>query len=454
MTSFNPNDPFPQDEGKDTIPDILGGFPRHLTTELIEEREGLLAGREVLAGWIIGIALALLALALPQERLIGNAFAAPFEQGLAWGIWISAGEGLGNLLGLHGEQGRFILAALAYGACLPVALGLARRLGCPFGLALIANSILLFTPTAWLAATTPGLGSLSLLLLLGLMRQLWDPDARNPWICLSIWGLLTCSQYSALLLLPAVLWACVEFEENPKRKPLIIGIGIIASGVFIKSFSDLPAGHGFLDEVLWMRFAGLLPGIGFALAGLASLWLLKRNESELPPPRWLLVWSLLPLAFLSLSSSLAWDASYLWLLPVALIGIFDVLARSDLSTAIPLGLGTLVAQLALLFGFQSYAANTDPLTDWRASASEFLEPGDIFLSADQAHSYLAAERWGLETVPLEGESIEEVRLRLESGKRVILDPSVPSELESKSADLEHRLAAHPNFHVLRKARDQ
>jgi hypothetical protein len=372
--------------------------------------------RRRLIGWLLGAGLFFIASAAPQERLIGEAFVGRFGHSPLWAIWHRLGGMAGGRLGMLGEQVRFGIAALAYGACVPVALGLARRLGCRFSTGLLATAIVLLSPTAWTAGTTPGMVSISLLLLLMLIHALREAPERGPWRSLWLWGLLVGTQFSTLLLWPAVVIGCRPPRRSGVAGRKANGVGILAGiGVFavvvgtrIAGWDPVPLPTDLdpssilwtLDGNTWLRLAGLIPGIGFGLVGLASLCWPRRDPAEHRRPSWLAIWCVGPVAFLLCGSTLTWDASYHWLLPVLLIGLVDLMEAARSARAASIGAVILAAQIALLLGTQSYVSRTDPLAAWRDKTRALIEPLDTVITGDVRHAYLCSHRWGVRSVVL------------------------------------------------------
>lgn len=406
----------PPGDDQDSWPEILGGFPRHLTRDLLQQEQDSRSRKRVFAGWLFGLALALVALAFPQERLVGPAFAEVFERPAIWNLWERVHGTFAGLLGLRAEQLRFVTSALAYGACVPAALALGRRLGCPFALSVAASAVVLAAPGAWIAGTTPGVGSAALLLLLLLMSELWRPGERRPWRLLLLWAGLALLDDGLLLLWPALFLACRRPDglggerRRPARFWWLAGLAVVAlvtavelstwDPVPMPSRMELDGGRLALDARVLQRLASALPGLGLALAGLASLAFLRRDPSEEPPPRWLWAWAGFPLLFLALHSALGWDAACLWLLPVALLGLLDLFARLDAGPAPLLAVGGLALQLAFVVAANLHLDRTDPAREWREHAREFLRPKDVLITGHAEHSYLASHRWGLRSVVL------------------------------------------------------
>jgi len=308
---------------------------------------------------------------------------------------------------------------------------------------------MVLAPTAWLAGTTPGMASISLMLSLVLMRALLEPPDRARWVCLGLWGLMVGTQVSALLLWPAVTLACLPSREqarvriNSGRACGLAGIGVLAlvvgmnmaewDPVPLPTDLDFSATRWSIDSRAWVRLGAMLPGLGLAVAGLAGLCLVRRAPSELPARRWLMVWCAVPAPFLLLNSTLTWDASYHWLLPVALLGVSNVLARPDRAQAIALGGGALFAQVALLFALQHHVTSTDPLTHWRETTRDFIEPIDTVITGDARHAYLASHRWGLRSVILRATNPDDPSTQFVDG--VYTDPAGQTNLRVKTQNV-------------------
>ena len=420
MNPNEPNDdelPRAPEEDQDTVQDLLGGFPRHLTTRLIDQGKSDRGHREVLAGWVIGLGLAVLALAFPLERLLFEERELPVRLLTSW---------VGQVVSLN-DVGLFALrtalAALAYGACLPVMLSIGRRAGFPMGLNLVVSLGLLLSPAAWMAGTTVEAASVGLLFSLLAFASLWRTP--NPGILPALlWlGLATACSPVYLWLLPPVAMAASK-TDGESRGRLWRGVASVVGGValafalrgllpllgggdshltaieemkrglgtLVREFSESHSGPGVV--LTWG--VGLLPGLGLALAGVLSLFVLKRNESEEAPPRWLLWWCVLPLAITALLSAPETRVPYLWLLGPALVGCLDLLGRRD-ADSLPLICGVaLVLQIGVLTGVLAVSAATDPLSAWRAMARERLNPDDLVFTDDPQHLRILKERWGVE----------------------------------------------------------
>ena len=435
--------------------------------------------RRAVAAWVLGSGFAVLAMAFPQERLVG-----PLSWETGWlpalvlrllGFYGELLPSVARLVDLGPEALRFVFSALAFGACFPVMLSIARRSELPFGLSVAASATILLSPVGWLAGTLPGNGSLALLFALLCLRSQWGPKAsRDAWPIV-FWALAACCSPAFLWLLPAVVGGVAlkgqEGRERLLRGAAAFGLGVatylVALQLFLgKSLSlirwvgaekDLARQAVFGGSGGWGQLlawgGGLIPGLGLGALAVASLFFLRRREAEARPPRWLLLWCALPLLAVGLGRSPTWDVPYLWLLPPALIGGMDLLARLDEPLGARLAALALVAQLALLFGALSLVRSTDPLASWRETAAETLREGDLVYTTRADHAFLLGQRWRLETVPLmhyllEPESSVEIMgdwpvaraaVAAREGRRIVFDLALPESLRAEAEKLIERI---------------
>ena len=360
---------------------------------------------------------------------------------------------------MQGERVRFIVAALAYGACLPHAASLARRAGCGPGIALAAASVVLFAPSAWLTGTTPGMASIGLLGALVLLGRLWTADTDGSssgiWMTLAVWSVCVGAQVSTLLLWPAIALASrrslgAREDGVAGRRPVrpqvrrAVGAGggivlALVLGTRLAEWDPVPlpaelhlAARLFeLDVDAWRRLAAVSPGVGVALYGVALLF--ARRASDDRRTHWLLAWCVVPVLYLLLRSTLTWDASYHWLLPVACAGFGQHVGRLGPKSAATLVTCALAAQLGLLVAFQRQVTATDPLAEWRTRTRAFIEPIDTIITGHVGHAYLASHRWGLRSVILRASDPE--RPSTDSVDGVYINPAGASNLRVKTQDV-------------------
>ena len=444
--AFNPHPPTAPGDGQDSWQEVMGGFPRHLTTQLIDDRTAERSRKQGIAVWLVAVSLTLFALAWPQERLLGTL---PIEgwRGIGLGNvgWPFLAVELGKPFGLGVEAMGLLLAAIGYGLCLPVALSIARQLGMGLRLALPTCLLALLSPGAWTAATSPGLGTLGLLFGLLLMRELWREGPSRVTRILGYWTLAATLDVGFAWTLPAVLLA-LRFRGSVTKgtRKDLLGL-VMAIGIAVYLFSlGLLAGMAqgapplyivvrayLLDlagnwstPLAWAAVA--VPTVGVAFAGLAGLVLVRRDEAESAPPRWLFAWCLVPAAVFALCGPVPFGFSYLWLLPPALIGCLDLIARQEEPVAAAWIAGAVACTGIVLAATLWFVSSNDPLTAWRTHAQAFLEPDDLVLTTEPRHLYLLEARWGLEADLIEpGYLAEELAARVTretaSGRRILLD---------------------------------
>ncbi len=468
--------PLPPAEGQDSWQEVLGGFPRHLTTELIDEESAQRARREHIGGWVLGLALALFALALPQERLPWNLVGEELAgRSLLHDLWQQLLPRFAEKLGVTSELLALFFSAICYGACLPLALSFGRRLGIAFAPTLLASCLVIFSPAAWLAGTSPGLGSFALLVGLLLMRELWRDGSLRPALVALFWAAGAWVHSGLLLCLEGLLGSIRSRAPGAAANRLtrllrlavllVFGVGaflalqareLLSGGVGAESWMQsilrayLPALSGsqsLLDSLGSLPRALLdLPiFLGLVVIGLAALLLLKREEAEEKPPAWLWVWIGLPLLLLFVWSPMhpGDPAVWIWLLPPGLVACLDLIARQDPRPAVLGAALALALQLGVLAGVLQHRTQTDPLADWRASATEAFDPSDWILTADPAHHYLLGQRWGVECrLVLDNDDLEALRdealANAHAGRRVVLDleqGQAPAALTAMEAEL-------------------
>ncbi|MFT7485490.1 MAG: hypothetical protein ACI9F9_001340 [Candidatus Paceibacteria bacterium] len=443
---FQPHSPQPPADGQDTWQEVVGGFPRHLTTQLIDDESASRSRRELGACWLVGLALMLFALARPQERLLAGAGIENWRGiGIGDACWRTLAKTIADSWGVAPEMVGLIVSAVFYGACLPIALVLGRQLGLEFRLALPVSLVILLAPGAWTAATTAGTGSVALLTGLLLMRELWREGPYRVWPVVALWALASLLDVGMAWTLPAIWLALASRQKNWKLDVGQAPVTLLAAGLagyllFAGPFFDSNGSKGALaviKESYFFDFSAhwsspmawaiaALAALGLALFGPASLFFLRRNHAESAPPRWLLAWILFPALGCALCASAPFGYSFIWLFPPALIGVLDLSARQDQpsgSVAVPLALGL---QTLGLWGVLSFLSAGDPLREWRASASQVLEAGDWVLSTEADHLYLLERRWGLDALLVDEETdwsalLEQAQQHGSLGTRLVVD---------------------------------
>jgi len=375
------------DREGDSPVEVAGGFPRHLTRELLEEDTQREERRRWLAPWFLGGAYTLFALRFPVERVIGN-FPVKAEAGesLWWRLLETGG----------GESLGFLLSALAAGLFLPLMIHALVATGLPRTPSLVAAICVGFSPLMIHAATLPG------------------PEAAV--------GLASL----------AALWFAAPHEAGRARTSAAIAMGVVAAildpgGVLIlpallirhfsrsgaRSSAPMYGWYGFAWgvvavvalEIYWLLmfpetlsnpdsavlryaiFPGVL-GLGLALLMTGRLFHNQKDGLAEDTPSWLRIWVVGGVA-----SLLFPGASGLCLAPVAAFAIADFLARGAQTTHRAAAL-ILTGQLLLTLGGVLYVRTHDPHHAWRIEFQETVQEGDHLISHDPAHRYLARIRWG------------------------------------------------------------
>lgn len=362
---------------------------------------------------IVSALLTLAALALPQQALFGEAFVAGLDSAPLAIVWHRVGGLVGDLFSVSGERVRYACAAIFFGASYFLATGLAIQLGCTRATALAVSALILTSPTAWLAATTPGLGSLRLLLLLALMRALLRPTPARRWTTLSTWGLAAGTGTQCLLLWPALAGSMTRDSDPARsgRAAILAGLTVlwIVAGTNLADWDPLPLRANFtferasgfeLQPAAGLRLLWVVPGLGIAALGIAHVVRTKpvRGIHSIPHGP-LTLWCALPALHLLRPNGLTWDTPSLWLLPAALVGTSLLATRLARLAPLALTLG-LALQLALTFWQEKRARRLDPDTAWREATIELMDPSDTIITGHVSHAYLATHRFGLRSVIL------------------------------------------------------
>jgi hypothetical protein len=329
-------------------------FPREETTELVGD--ALRAGQR--RAWIqdllITLALALLALGLPLERLLGRPVRAD-------------------------ERLHFLASAICFAFGWLVLARAARRNAWDSGPALRASLIAACAPVVLFAATTPGPAAAgwlgACLVLTSLTSENSAPIARAAaWIGASIlhpWNVW--------------LWPAWFVRERGGRAWCAGAGAIVAAAIGTRLlhrpgelFAGFDGGPG--PAVAW--WALWIAGLGGAAIGLVAL--------RSAPPLWLAAFALVPLFPLSLGGTIGYDLPWIWLAPLGWLGVLELEKRGRRTDWL------LAGSIVCAAGALVWVRATDPERAWREQAEERLEPSDLVLTLSTAHRYVLDTRHGLE----------------------------------------------------------
>jgi hypothetical protein len=370
--------------------EVAGGFPRHLTQELLEERGRKEERRRWLAPWFFGAASILFALAFPLLRVIGNF---PIKADAGESLWWSLLEGSG------GELTGFVLSAIAAGLFIPLATHALVATGLPRGPSLTAVVCVGISPLMIHAATLPGPEALVGLLCL---LAFWvaapfevGPVRTSAAITIGLGAALL--DPGGLLILPALLTRHFSRSSTKLSLPMYGWYGVAWGVAFVVAIQilegvlmpDVPVSRD--SRVL--RYA-IFPGpIGLGLAFLAGFGLFRNHKESLTEdtPTWLRLWVVGGFASLLLPG-----ASGICLVPVAAFAVADFLSRGIATTKSASAL-IIAGQLILGLGSLQHVRSRDPSSAWRMEFRSVAQEGDSLISGNPSHRYLAGIRWGFKT---------------------------------------------------------
>lgn len=374
----------------DTPIEVAGGFPRHLTQELLEEESERQERQRWLAPWFLGAAYTLFALAFPLERVIGN-FPMKAEAGEA--LWWSLLENNG------GESLGFLFSALCAGLFLPLMTHALAATGLPRSASLISACCVSISPLLVHAATLPGPESAACLVSLIAFWVAAPHEAGRVRTSLAI-GLGVAASLldpGGLLIMPALLMRHFSMGTTHLTNRRSTWYGFAWGCAYVVSL-ELLWGFIFADAPLsrdsrviqWAIFPGVI-GLGVGLLFTAGLFRKRQDSMTEDAPNWLRWWLLGGVASLFFP-----NASGICLAPVAAFSVGDFLARGTLRPRAVTAM-LLIAQLFLCVTALNKVRTKDPHTAWRSAFQQRVKEGDRLISDNPAHRYLSRIRWGVPT---------------------------------------------------------
>lgn len=464
---------------RDSAAELIGGFPRHATRDLVEARDDRLRTRLPIAALLCAAGVALCALGLPTERLLGPG--PLLIDALATGGWSSSralylplGQLVDALPRVGAEEAGFLLSAAALGALAALAWRLGRRLeATPAACALVAL-LLVSAPVSWTAGTSSGPEVLGALGAFYAFSALATPGSHRGlragvgWCCaagmapLYLW----CLPAAALGLVRgrspgravsvamswAFGWALVWLAGTALLK-FLVGSDPWGWLDLARAIGrDALAGGGGPQDITWLWIP--VPALGAALLG-ALGWFRRGKDGE-RAPTWMLLWCVAPALGLALGGRSDWELPLLFALGPLAFGWHRLLGLAPRWSGRGATIALVCAAVASVIGSRAALHATDPEADWRRVAERELQRGDILLTTSAAHQHLAARRYHLrsfaihETARLSSgyrsEALAALLQRIEpahaAGARVVLDrPLEPHEAELRALvdELERRL---------------
>ncbi|HIG87018.1 MAG TPA: hypothetical protein EYQ25_08245 [Planctomycetes bacterium] len=420
-------------------------FPREDLTARIANAGRQELRRQTWQAWLLGIGVALIALAIPMERLWGemNLVQTAAEGGRGLGIGVPLLR-FGTKWISH-EQAAFAMAAISAGLTVPALRSLLLTIGFSNAIAMRGVGLMLLAPLQLLGATSAVLLAPGVLGATLIARELFrldkDQSMRALWRVSSVFVLGLLLDPANLLLLPAAGLALIPLAAPRKLPPWAPPAGLTLTIGFCV-FILLGAGEpDALDQLLRTMLAGgkgpslvslgawliWLPiSLGVGWLGILSLIAGKRTAEEAPPPAWTRAWCLVAIAPVIGGTPLTMPTLGL-LLPLTAVGLVDHLARMEREDKMRRRASLLlVSQLILGVLAWGTLTATDPLTAWREEAQETLDPEDLVFSAHPGHLYLLKHRYGIASWDPKGPEASKRALEATNqGQRVVLDGVLP-----------------------------
>lgn len=398
-------------------------FPRIQTARLVAETldrdESSRRRRERWQSTLLGVAVTLIALGLPSGILVGRTVSVvvPYSH-LAFDVdclpWFAA-RALSAATGWTAERSWFAVAALALGASVAMLHRWALRRGWSHGAVALALLVVVLAPTTWLAGTTPGTASCSLLGATVILVSL-DGDDGDRVMSLSLrtsgaWLLASFLSLSNVLLWPAVAWRVgrAALRRSPGAIVPVVLVPLVGFGawsaIHTLARADGDRTHSALRSLTAELLPNLAPSIpmqpnpnetlassGWALLGgtlVGVVALLSAGVHRGAPRPRLGTWVVFALAPMGVGLGMYRDLPYVWLVPLGFVGLLEASRRW------PIVAGFAVA--ASLGGqFLSWRLDTE--RPWRTMIEERLDPGDVVFTESRDHGYLLEHRHGLRAV--------------------------------------------------------
>lgn len=441
--------PAPPGDDRDTAAELLGGFPRHATRDLVEAEEHQRRARVPLAGLALAAGATLIALGLPSERLFGPGPAlvdASARGALAdlRALYLPLAQLVDALPRLTAERTAYLMSGLAFGALAWVVwrIGAARE-SSPHA-RVVAVVLALCAPAVWIAGRHPGPEALATVFGAAcfgvLARPRSQPGSRpganrdskrgtsrgRAAIAGALWLAAASCSPAWVCALPAVALGAVGGATRGSangararsaglartfaaiRVALFLALAALAwvGGIGLVHWIDGAPLWAFRDagfdalRALVGEDAGPTPArLGLAIGAIGPLWigvlgLVARDERGDRAPAWVVAWLASSIAAALCVPLDAELAPAIALPPLALGALRLFTARPAWSTRA--ATIALIACSALAAGGATAWWNAgDPDAAWRAVLEREARRGDVLLTTSWSRDYLARRRYGL-----------------------------------------------------------
>jgi hypothetical protein len=419
-------------------------FPRQEIAAAVSAAQGSRDRRESLITWVLAAGMGILALGLPDERLVGSMplVRAATDGGGSFTGMPTLVRMVSWVTGAHMEAAAFLLAALSWMLLLPALRSMLLTVGFPRSECLLLAIVGVISPTAFAGGTLPiehAPGMLGATLLMG---TLFRTKQRMPygyqWRVTLVLFAAVLLRLENLLLAPAAALALADqgrarglpWAFPPAILTLVLAVGVTAlvgENGWVPLGRELLAGTDPSLKHLFVMAMRSAIGLGALSVGLWVLLLGRRSPEETPPPRWVVPWCVL--AFVPiLGGDLNGGPVIGFLVPMGVLGLADLRVRTNKPHLLKrIGALCVGVQLALCASMRLDTMARDGLeSNWRNVASRVLQPGDALWTKDWGHRYLIQYRWVDSGVSLRdpGSDVPPDQ----PGGRAILDGDLPATM--------------------------
>jgi len=404
--------------------DPQGAFPRFTLRDLVAEGERAFRMRTLAQAAVLGLALALVALALPTERLVGRGSAlvtalsgeAPWYEIAAFGATAPLAALLEPLVGSL-ERAAFLVGALTWALALPWLTNLAMRAGAEPLTALAIGTAGAISPIGWCAATLPGPEAAGLLGATLVVHAMFSNRLGKRFVATIVLALVL-DPFNALLF-PAIALrlACERSFLGLGRYAFFAAVAVAAaSGALLVAWttdSELVAPSRWIGACV----------LALTLAPCAFLLRRPKAKEESRPPAWL---ALVPVgAIVGVAIPAFGPAAAPALVPLVVTALGYLAGQIDESPRVRVGLAALALSAVATAASEAALAQSDPDRRWRARAQALLEPEDLYATSNARRRYVLAERYGLDVLDLSSVLADDVadaaRAARQRGGRLVHD---------------------------------